>query len=167
MWITNLEPLVKQFRTAIDTAFDRGEFRSISPFSRFPNGCCDLSCDLLGQFLLEHGVVTHQVNGTHKHDPEWHHVWLVTEDRQVIDITGDQFIGKLISEEDVSPVHIGTENIIHRHFCVNRFHEENTKFTDAREFTGFGGMPNPRQRTLIRIYEIISRNIRADANSPV
>lgn len=155
-----IELLVKQFRMAIDTAFDKGEFRAHPPFSRFPNDCCDFACDLLGQFLLEHGIVTQQINGTHRNDPSWHHVWLITNDRSVIDITGDQFIGRIVSEKDVSPVHVGLENKVHRFFCSNRVCEQNTNFTDAQQFTGFGGTPNRRQRDLIAIYEIICRNIK-------
>lgn len=151
--------MVRQFRATVDTAFNNEEFLTLPPFSKFPNDCCDFACDLLGQFLLEHGIVTHQVNGTHKYDHAWHHVWLVTETEIVIDITGDQFIGKLVSGEDVLPVHIGSENIVHRIFCEDRIFEKNTNFTDARAFTGIDGRPNLRQSRLIKIYEIICRNI--------
>lgn len=127
-----IELLVKQFRMAIDVAFDKGAFRAHPPFSRFPNDCCDFACDLLGQFLLEHGIETQQINGTHKNAPSWHHVWLITNDRIIIDITGDQFVGTLVSANDVSPIHIGAENKVHRLFCLNRAYEPNTNFIDAK-----------------------------------
>lgn len=155
----NIELLVKQFRKSIDTAFDRGEFHSHPPFTRFPNDCCDFACDLLGQFLLEHGIATRQVRGTHRTDPFWYHVWLITNDEVVIDITCDQFVGKLVSEKDVAPVYIGPENKVHRIFCLNRLYDSNTNFTDATLFTGFGGMPNRRQHDLMEIYKIIYRYI--------
>lgn len=56
-------------------------------------------------------------------------------------------------------MHIGSENIVHRIFCEDRIFEKNTNFTDARAFTGIDGRPNLRQSRLIKIYEIICRNI--------
>ena len=103
--------------------------------------------------------MTQQINGTHKNDSSWHHVWLITNDKIVIDITGDQFIGKLVSKGEVSPIHVGSENKVHRLFCSNRVCEPNTNFTDAKQFTGFGGTPSRRQKYLKIIYAIICRYI--------
>ena len=44
--------LTTKFRNALDTACENDELR-IHPFSIFPRECCDLTCDLLGQYLLE------------------------------------------------------------------------------------------------------------------
>lgn len=152
-----MKKLIRQFRKAIDIAFAEGKFRNHPPFSRFPKDCCDFACDLLGQFLLENGIETHQINGTCKADISWHHAWLLTDNGIVIDITGDQFIGRLVSAGEISPTYVGPENKIHKLFCLNRYCEQNTNFTDMREYTGFNGAPNRRQSDLYAIYQIICR----------
>jgi hypothetical protein len=43
-------------------------------------------------------------------------VWLITEDRIVIDITTDQFIGEPVSEDEVEAMHVGREGTIHKMF---------------------------------------------------
>ena len=57
----------------------------------FPVGCCDDSCDLLGFYLWEkYKIHTNERNGYY--DVEMtNHVWLITDDKIIIDITGDQF----------------------------------------------------------------------------
>ncbi|WP_270524994.1 hypothetical protein [Longibaculum muris] len=149
---------VRHFRDAIDIAKEEGEFRTIYPFINFPNDCCDHACDLLGQYLLERGIITHQVNCVSKYDESWHHVWLETSDEILIDITGDQFIGRISQlNENPKAVYVGEKGQIHKIFCKNKKIEPNTNFTDKNEFTSFNRQPNPRQKTLIQLYEIISR----------
>lgn len=130
-----IEQLIRRFRKAIDIAFAEGEFRNHPPFSRFPKDCCDFACDLLGQFLLENGIETHQVNGTCKTDMTWHHAWLLTDDGIAIDITGDQFIGRLVSAGEILPTYVGSENKIHMLFqplCFRNLrlhlHDEHLQF---------------------------------------
>lgn len=150
-----IERLAKQFRNAIDAAFENGELRRCYPFSNFPYDCCEHTCDLLGQYLLENGIETFQMNGTCKKDVSWHHVWLLTNDDIVIDITGDQFIDKLVSDKDVEAVHVGNEGTIHKIFILNRIPQANTTFTDENEFTGFDKHPSVRQARLLEVYEIV------------
>lgn len=155
--VSKIKRYATNFRKAKDMALDNDEFINIQTFRNFPNDCCDLTCDLLAQYLSEHGIQTYQINGVCKMDEQWHHVWLVAEDGIVIDITSDQFINRLVSENEVNPVHVGSENIIHKLFCVNRTSEINTIFTDPNQFTDFDGQPNIRQKKLIKVYEIISK----------
>ncbi len=154
--MNKMEILVRQFRLALDTAWEDGMFRKLYPFNNFPNDCCGHTCDLLSQYLLEHGIETKQVNGTYINDNQWHHVWLITENGIVIDITGDQFIGKLVTEEEVDIVHVGEENAIHKLFCINRHEESVTNFTDPNEYMDFGGRPSAYQQRLIDVYEILN-----------
>ena len=151
----DIERLAKEFRYATKAACENGEMRKHPPFSGFPNECCDLTCDLLGQYLFENNIETYQMNGKCKYDAKWHHVWLLTKDEIVIDITGDQFINKLVSPKEVKEVHVGIEGKIHRIFDLERKPEKNTVFTDPNKFTDFGGRPNKRQKTLMEVYEII------------
>lgn len=148
----------RHFRNAIDIAIKNDEFREIYPFYNFPNDCCDFTCDLLGQYLLEKGIATHQVNGVSKFDESWHHVWLKTNDGVLIDITGDQFIGRISQlTENPEAVYVGKEAEIHNIFCRERRNASNTNFIDENEFTSFDKQPNPRQKTLIKLYDIISQ----------
>ena len=64
----SIDVLAIRFRKAMDIAWEKGELRSITPFYQFPKECCDLTCDLLGQYLAENGFITHQINAAHKHD---------------------------------------------------------------------------------------------------
>lgn len=150
-----LERLVRDFRNAIDIAWEKDRFLRIYPFNRFPDDCCGHASDLLCQYLLENGIETRLINGTCRKDSQWHHVWLETDDGIVIDITSDQFIGRLVTEEEAEAVHIGREGLVHRIFCKNRVLEDQTIFTDADQFTGFGGRPSSYQQTLIELNSII------------
>lgn len=148
----------RHFRNAINFAKENNEFRLIYPFYKFPDDCCGHTCDLLGQYLLEKGIKTHQVNGSFQYDESWHHVWLLTYDGIVIDITGDQFIGRISQlNEKPKAVYVGAEGELQKLFCLKRFDDINTNFTDENEFTDFGRQPNVRQKTLIKAYEIICR----------
>lgn len=150
-----LERLVRDFRNAIDSAWEEGRFLRLAPFNRFPRECCEHTSDLLCQYLLEHGIKTSLVNGVCKEDRNWHHVWLETEEGVVIDITSDQFIGRLVTEEETKAVHVGGEGIVHRLFSVNRVIEDQTIFTELDKYTGFGGCPNPYKQRLIELDRII------------
>lgn len=150
-----IQELSRQFRNAIEEAYGRGEFRKFSLYSHFPNECCDLTCDLLGQFLFENGIDTFQINGIYKFDEQRRHVWLMTFDDTVIDITGDQLENVISSIKEIPQVYVGNEGELYREFFNERNVEENTIFTDPKEFNGFGGCPDERQKTLIKLYEII------------
>ena len=146
-----------KFRNAINQAKKRGALDWHSTFSKFPDDCCDMTCDLLGQYLLESGIETYQINGVNKYDSNWHHVWLVTTEGVIVDITGDQFIGKILNDGDVDPVHVGREGIVHKIFCIKQEREENTRFVDPRDYTGFDGRPSFRQERLIRLDNAIRK----------
>ena len=62
----NIEVLATQFRDAIEAAWDAGEFERKDRLSGFPRGCCDDASDLLAQFLLDNGIRTRIIYGTHR-----------------------------------------------------------------------------------------------------
>mgnify|MGYP001103032460 FL=1 len=85
--------LAKKYRNAIEEAKEEGEFIKDVRFCQFPSGCCDDACDLLAQYLLEHGIRTHQVLGAYRDgifENNTGHAWLI-KGKIIIDITGDQF----------------------------------------------------------------------------
>ncbi|WP_435645235.1 hypothetical protein [Butyricicoccus porcorum] len=145
--------LAVRFRRAIDTAVYNREL-TMYPFYKFPDDCCDMMCDLLAQYLHENDIPTVQINGEHKNNHQWHHVWLQTMDGIVVDITGDQFNGKTNMPNNIQPVHVGREGSIHGIFCKNRRFEGSTEFVGERCFAPFG-VPNRRQKDLIEAYNII------------
>ena len=54
--IDKIETLVYIYRKAIERALRDRRFDSKDRFSGFPIGCCDDTCDLLGQYLLENDI---------------------------------------------------------------------------------------------------------------
>ena len=99
------------------------------------------------------------MNGAYEYDGVRHHMWLVTEDGVVIDITADQFIGEWVSEDEVEEVHVGREGTIHKMFCCDRVSQDNIIFTDVDRYNGFGGCSDARQKRLIDLYNIICQEI--------
>ena len=152
-----LYELAANFRNAIDTAKSLNEFDQRSCLFKFPDDCCDMTCDLLGEYLSNHGIRTYQINGESKFDHQRRHVWLIAYDKIVIDITGDQFSGHRGFDRFIEPVIVGAETSTHKVFCCQRYSEENTVFTDPQYYNGFGGTPNYRQSKLIDAYEIIKK----------
>ena len=155
----DLYELAVKFRSAIDTANSLNEFDWRSCFSKFPDDCCDMTCDLLGEYLKEQGIRTYQINGESKFNHQRRHVWLVTCDEIVIDITGDQFSGQQGFDRFIEPVVVGNETSTHKVFCRKRYREENTLFLDPQYYNGFGNTPNYRQSKLIEAYAIIKKHL--------
>ena len=98
----DLDSIVRSFRFAFETLAAEG--RLPSHMRGFPNACCGVASQLLGEYLngqLGLGVelVCGERNGTS-------HTWLEHKDL-VIDITIDQFPGRL-------PVFIGPKDSWHR-----------------------------------------------------
>ncbi len=83
------------FRKAIFEAKVNREFSIQDRMSKFPNGCCDDSCDLLAYYLYEtYYIHTKQGNGVYRdNNPNntTNHAWLVMNGQIIIDITADQF----------------------------------------------------------------------------
>lgn len=93
-----IEQLAIQFRKAMDRAFLNGEFENDTIcFFRFPHGCCGDASYLLAKYLLDHGIETQYVCGTHyvwgeeEYPDSQSHAWLLDRGENIIDITGDQF----------------------------------------------------------------------------
>ena len=147
--------LVNQFREALDKAYNEDKFKKI-PFSKFPNDCCSHVSDLLYWYLLNYNVRTNIINGSNIDDPFWHHVWLETESKIIIDITCDQFNGRKGFPDLIEPVHVGTGNTVHKVFSHNKQVEFPTVFWDKSRYETFTGDPNPYQKTLLEVYNILN-----------
>lgn len=146
-----LEELVIRFREALDEAKSNNEFCRIIPFCNFPKGCCDMTCDILGHYLLCYGIETYQLNGQHWDDKEGYsrnHVWLVTTEGVVIDITGDQFRYEPHYKYYSKRVHIGSEDTIHQIFDERRCKELNMHLE---------GKDTKRRKILNQVYKILEK----------
>jgi hypothetical protein len=128
-----INKLAASFRQAIEKARDEGAFSDDFSFRHFPRGCCGDASDLLAQYLMEYGIQTWYICGTHRPAGEteienWNgiqsHAWLATADpRQtdqylIIDITGDQFKFDPEYGRFDKPVYIGKMDWFHRLFEV-------------------------------------------------
>lgn len=116
--MSDLLHLVSNFRKALEAARAAGEFHHDCAFCGFPNGCCGDTCDLLGQYLISHGIKTIYTSGVwygsnYKHHT---HAWLVSEDGLVIDITGDQFRSDPQFYYFNYAIYIGKETSFHQLF---------------------------------------------------
>ena len=145
--------LACEVRNALDLAKANHELLRQPVFCQFPYGCCDLACDLLGQYLLENGIRTEQMNGACKYEPKWRHVWLVTADDTVIDITGDQIRAYGVIGE---PVHVGGESEVQALFSLDRKQENNFRFITSPDFDGYIDEYNIRVRNLSEVYRIVN-----------
>lgn len=144
-----LYELVNDFRMAIESAKDNGDFRSDCRFKYFPRGCCDDTCYLLSEYLKREGYKCSVVTGSHYDgNPKNNcsHTWILLNADTVIDITGDQFKYDPVLCFDVS-VYIGKETDFHKQFDENRFLEEpGIQLNDSSE----------RKRRMRDLFQIIT-----------
>lgn len=117
--ISELKEIAIKFRCAIEKAIQAGEFRD-SDLEDFPNGCCNYISDCLQRYLYEHRIETLCVFG--KYGYGWDsesHVWLVTNNNIIIDITGDQYKDNRAMLNYDIPVFVGEADEFHKLFEYN------------------------------------------------
>ena len=147
-----VEILARQFRNAIEAAICAGDPKVIEDicFSKFPTGCCGDASSLLGQFLLDHNILTYYVCGTYRDksfENEQSHAWLLTDDQAIVDITGDQFhMDSRFQFYDIQ-VYYGKEDAFHKLFRVGYF--------DIREYKGLVEFDLFTQIRLVDLYKKI------------
>jgi hypothetical protein len=142
----DIRQLVNQFRNAIDVARDAGEFDEDYSFYKFPRGCCGDASDLLAQFLLENGVKTYYVCGTYRDggfENFQSHAWLLTDNKIIIDITGDQFRYNIDLLNYDKSAYVGPKGDFHRLFEV-----EDRNIHENFGLDALGSMCQPRLRAL-------------------
>ena len=59
-----LKQKATKFRNAIYRAKKHGDLDWHSTFSKFPDDCCDMTCDLLGQYLLSYRLAVSSKTST-------------------------------------------------------------------------------------------------------
>ena len=101
------------------------------PFIYFPRNCCGHTCDLLSRYFLEHGIRTNMLRGICSKDSQWYHVCLETENGILIDITGDWFVERMVTEKEVKAVHVGGEGTLIKY--ITEQHRRNRKYIMTRK----------------------------------
>lgn len=153
----NIKRLVTQFRNTIETARDAGEFDDDFLFIRFPHGCCGDACELLAQFLLDHGISSYYICGTYYVDEFENiqtHAWLLVDNKTIIDITGDQFKNNRYLLNYNKSIHVGLEDDFHRLFEI---HEN-----QVRKNLGIDNLGHNCQPRLFKLYRTILEFIDED-----
>ena len=126
--------LAREFRIAMEDAKAAREFVKDIRFRQFPLGCCDDTCDLLAQYLLEHGIRTRQVSGAYRDgvfENNTGHAWLI-KGSTIIDITGDQFRYDKIFLNFNESVYVGRKNDFYKLFEIDSIHENFNIKSNAR-----------------------------------
>jgi len=153
--LKDIKYLATRFRVAIDKALAMGEFDKDFSFNRFPHGCCGDASYLLAQYLLDNSIKTNYVCGNYYYnDPTRNaqsHAWLWTDDKTIIDITGDQFKSDSTFLKYCVSVYVGPEDEFHRLFEVND--------RDVHENMGLEALGSICQPRLSRLYRKIVRYI--------
>lgn len=154
-----IKNLAAQFRQGIECAIECG---AITPRStrttlpQFPRGCCEIASDLLAEYLLENGIITHCVHGEYDFDyreNKYPHTWLETNDGYIIDITADQFQNQPGFEKVLlSSCYVGRDRGIYDLFSRNGWADP--------DFSGLCSYNEPYQKLLKPQYEIIKKYLR-------
>ena len=133
----NLYQLAVRFRKAIDDAKTAGELEcEYEPFRKdrmrkFPNDCCDDTCDLFWHYLFDiHGIVLKQYGAYYAREHTRHN-WLETEDGIIIDLTGDQFPHR-------PAVYVDTDDSFYRLMTDKRFVDVFCIMNDSRLWRDYG-----------------------------
>lgn len=126
MSIASIKQNVLLVRCAIKKAIANNEF-SYSKYHldfptmlrNFPKGCCDISSELVAQFLVDNmDLKLKIVNGRYK---DVSHTWIETEDNCIIDITLDQFrCNSLFRAYSLPEVFVGEKNALYDCFRIAR-----------------------------------------------
>ncbi len=146
-----IKHLVIQFRNAINAAKHAGEFQNDCSFRNFPRGCCGDTCVLLAQYLLEHGIRTVYVCGTYRDKISENiqsHAWLLTENKLILDITGDQFLHNPIFMNYCESVYIGPMDEFHKLFNIDK--------RDVHENIGIAYLGEICKPRLMKLYRKIT-----------
>lgn len=160
-----IEGLATDFRNAIDSAKATGIFVDDIVMNAFPKGCCGDVTDLLGEYLMEHGIEDlWYVSGTHypstgDEEEDFYniqtHAWLSIgnplEPRSVyIDITCDQFKDKQEYDYFDKRVYVGEKGEFHSLFRV--------KSPDYYPFSGLESYNGSKYR-LLSLYKLIVNHL--------
>lgn len=108
-----IHQLAQEFRNAFEVAKKR---INRSPYYAFPRGCCGVASELLSQYLLENGIRNIEIcDGDYYYDYDenkYPHTWILIDGKVIVDITANQFIGKVGFERFpvIDPCYVGYSN---------------------------------------------------------
>ena len=156
MDIEEIRYLASRFRQGIETAHEKGLFRT-QPFSNFPNACCGDAPELLAQYLMDNTIDADIrfkcMYGSYRYDDFenfFGHSWLVVDGSYIVDITADQrqFKNKKIFPQDaVQPCFIGKQSRFHSMFEIEP--------SQCRNFYGLINLGDYSYKRMKTLYETI------------
>ena len=151
-----IKTLAAQFRQGIEHAIRCGAItprNTRTTLPQFPRGCCEIASDLLAEYLLEKGIITHCVHGEYDFDyseNRYPHTWLETKDGYIIDITADQFqYHPGFQSVRLSSCYVGQDRKVYDLFSRNRRIDP--------DFLGLSLYPEMYQEMVNPLYEIIKQ----------
>ena len=149
-----LSRLVTEFRNGIDNALIDGRFAVDCFWNNFPTACCWEASVLLGHYLLISGIKTWRVCGHRgkRFDVDYQsHMWLITEDNIIIDLTGDQFQNRQDYLFNSTPAYVSPRNNFYDLFYVDDSETKENEFLQSISVLD--------HQRLLTLYEIINQYI--------
>lgn len=152
--LDQIKDMADSFRRGIEKSL--GELRAVDlKFYKFPIGCCGDASELLANYFLINGIQSTYCFGTKYGEDDYDkqsHAWLELENGLIVDITTDQFKGKIdYPQEYAIPCYVGIMTPLHNLFEVRN--------SDCKPFYGFEDYYDTETERLNCLYEIISKKI--------
>lgn len=97
MDINFITELSCKFRKALEYVSNNRLYGRLTLFAGFPNGCCRYTSDLLASFLIDNGIPVEHIQLVEGETKKfgYTHCWLMIDKKIYVDITADQFNGKI------------------------------------------------------------------------
>lgn len=147
---------IYNFRKAIENACDDREL-TFYPFYMFPKNCCDMTSELLAQFLYDMELDTVMIIGS-CYEKNEHHVWLEAANNMIIDITADQFNNRRDIGIKSHRVILGGKTQIHAHFGFDIKAEEPICKSHPINDKRYIDLSDRREKDLYDAYKIIMKH---------
>ena len=166
---TQLYKIAESFRRAIELAQQDSNNNKYPYFQLFPTGTCGDKCYMLAKYLSEEtklNISIYYIEGDYYINEDLYtHAWLeivdnthsnnLSENRYIVDITGDQFKDKVISPNNDTPVYVGHANDFYKlskrgvKLLKQRYRQEVGRDTPESTLVNIaqdpGGMPKGRR----------------------
>lgn len=117
--VDEIRNLAQKFRQGIEEYIHKSKPNNWL-LNSFPKGNCSLASELLQRFLCENEIHADLVYASAGYGEKGEsHVWLMTDDDIVIDITGDQYKQNNNGFKYEIPVYVGVMDSFHNLFTIN------------------------------------------------
>ena len=96
-----LEAIAFEFRKALEFVVDERQYGQLTIFRYFPMGCCQYTSDLLAEYMMSKGIPEECIRMVECETmyEGYTHCWLLIDNTYYVDISADQFNGKVYFEK--------------------------------------------------------------------